>query len=118
MSADGPLEVHIDSPSLVHAGDGVAVFITCSADSRPISQFQWFVNVTPVVMETGPNLTILAIQPKVLTYTCKAYNNVTKISMSQSKTLTISEYQAAIYMCSLWFNCHFDLVRGYRQKHQ
>jgi len=113
VSADGPLEVHIDGPGVVHAGNAVAVFFTCSADSRPTSQYKWFVNLTPVVVEAGPNLTILAIQPKVLTYTCKAYNNVTKISMSQSKTLTISEYQTAISMCSLWFNSHFDLVCGY-----
>ncbi|KAJ3597435.1 hypothetical protein NHX12_000960 [Muraenolepis orangiensis] len=79
------------SPAYQLLGSTVSVLFTCSADSRPASQYQWYINMVPVVVGAGPQLTISTRQPNVLNYTCKAYNNVTQISMSQMKTLIINE---------------------------
>ena len=91
-SSDGPWNVSISGLDVINLGSDIKVAVlTCSADSRPTSQYQWFIDSVPAAEGSGPVLFVLVITPKVINYKCKAYNNVTEISMFQNKTLTISE---------------------------
>ncbi|CAL8359468.1 unnamed protein product [Arctogadus glacialis] len=88
----GPWNVSISGPDVINLGSNIKVAVlTCSADSRPTSQYQWFINSVPAAEGSGPVLSVLVITPKVINYKCKAYNNVTEISMFQNKTLTIND---------------------------
>ncbi|CAL8247465.1 unnamed protein product [Lota lota] len=91
----GPWNVSIEGPEEVQADPNAKVQFTCSAKSRPTSQYQWFNNSSPTAMGDGSQLTISVKTPSVVNYTCKVYNNVTKISMSKNKTLTTSDHSLA-----------------------
>ncbi|XP_056457880.1 carcinoembryonic antigen-related cell adhesion molecule 1 isoform X2 [Gadus chalcogrammus] len=86
----GPWNVSISGPDVMNLGSDIKV-LTCSADSRPTSQYQWFIDSVPAAEGSGPVLPVSVITPKVINYKCKAYNNVTEISMFQNKTLTIND---------------------------
>ena len=92
VSADGPWNVTISGPGEIHLPNlplNLVVF-KCSANSRPTSQYQWFADSDQAAIGDGPVLNVLVVTPKVISYTCKAFNNVTQNSMSQNKTVTIT----------------------------
>ncbi len=89
MFADGPLSVTISGPN--SAKDGYRVTLTCSADSRPQSDFYWFFNNQSSVRETGAVIQFSATKENEGDYTCKARNPVTNITMKQTKAFTVGE---------------------------
>ena len=83
--------MRISGPDVINLGSDIKVAVLiCSADSRPTSQYQWFTDSVSAAKD-GPVLTVIGTTPQVINNKCKAYNNVTEISVFQNKTLTISE---------------------------
>uniref|UniRef100_A0A8C2ZKQ0 Ig-like domain-containing protein n=1 Tax=Cyclopterus lumpus TaxID=8103 RepID=A0A8C2ZKQ0_CYCLU len=84
----GPLKMEISGPDSTQ-GD-VSVSLKCSALSRPYCEFHWFFNMSSVALKTGPLITFLSTKENEGTYTCKATNPVTNITMYQTKTFTVA----------------------------
>ncbi|XP_019751582.1 carcinoembryonic antigen-related cell adhesion molecule 5-like [Hippocampus comes] len=79
----GPLSVAILGPDL--STSDLTISITCVADSRPQSEYEWFLNDVPSsVIGVG---SIIQIPLLVSNYTCKATNPVTNVTMSHTKSL-------------------------------
>ncbi|KAM4600710.1 carcinoembryonic antigen-related cell adhesion molecule 1 [Polymixia lowei] len=96
----GPLSVEITGPDSVELGSVLTVSLTCSADSQPTSEYYWFFNHQPSVVETGSIVTIWATEWNAGNYTCKATNPVTNITMSRTKELTITGHASALLLQS------------------
>ncbi|XP_051920948.1 carcinoembryonic antigen-related cell adhesion molecule 5-like [Hippocampus zosterae] len=79
----GPLSVTIVGPDL--STSDLTISITCVADSRPQSEYEWFLNDVPSsVIGVG---SVIQIPLLVSNYTCKATNPVTNVTMSRTKSL-------------------------------
>uniref|UniRef100_A0A3Q2Y7Z2 Carcinoembryonic antigen-related cell adhesion molecule 20-like n=1 Tax=Hippocampus comes TaxID=109280 RepID=A0A3Q2Y7Z2_HIPCM len=87
----GPLSVAILGPDL--STSDLTISITCVADSRPQSEYEWFLNDVPSsVIGVG---SIIQIPLLVSNYTCKATNPVTNVTMSHTKSLNpFGEYDS------------------------
>uniref|UniRef100_UPI003AACB362 hemicentin-1-like n=1 Tax=Centroberyx gerrardi TaxID=166262 RepID=UPI003AACB362 len=92
----GPLRVDISGPDSVQLGSVLTVSLKCYADSRPISEYQWFFNYQTSVLQTGSVITIWATERNEGNYTCKAKNPVTNITMYHTKAFTITGHAAAL----------------------
>ncbi|KAM3873269.1 carcinoembryonic antigen-related cell adhesion molecule 1 [Diretmus argenteus] len=90
----GPLSVVINGPFSVQLGSVLTVSLSCSADSRPTSEYQWLFNDQPSVVGTSSVLTIWAKKENMGNYTCKATNPVTNITMSQTEAFIVSHASA------------------------
>ncbi|XP_029928008.1 carcinoembryonic antigen-related cell adhesion molecule 5-like [Myripristis murdjan] len=88
----GPLSVDITGQE-ISALDTVFVSLTCSADSRPISEYQWFVDGLDFVIGTGPVITYFVTDGN---YTCMARNPVTNITMSQTIAVSVNGHASAL----------------------
>ncbi|XP_041843427.1 hemicentin-1-like [Melanotaenia boesemani] len=92
----GPLSVHISGPD--SGKKGTTVNQTCTADSWPKSNFQWFFNNKLVDLKGGPVITFSATKQNEGKYTCGATNPITKITMYTSKTFTVLSHASAIHV--------------------
>ncbi|XP_077453797.1 carcinoembryonic antigen-related cell adhesion molecule 1 [Stigmatopora argus] len=79
----GPLSVTINGPDL--SAEEFTVSIECVADSRPESEYQWFLN--DIELLDIASSSVIDIPLLNSTYTCKATNRVTNISMSTSRSI-------------------------------
>ncbi|XP_076008739.1 cell adhesion molecule CEACAM5-like [Genypterus blacodes] len=96
----GPLAVTITGPDSVQEGSTPVVTLTCSADSRPISYFQWYFNNQ--TMSTNESvINFPAMKEYGGLYTCKATNLVTGITMSKTNNVTITEHNSALRLQSV-----------------
>uniref|UniRef100_UPI00398EA647 cell adhesion molecule CEACAM5-like isoform X2 n=1 Tax=Pristiophorus japonicus TaxID=55135 RepID=UPI00398EA647 len=75
----GPESLNISiNPELAHYISGSIVNFSCSAVSNPASEFQWFLNGSPLQLY-GQQLIIADISlSNTGNYTCEAFNNATK----------------------------------------
>lgn len=89
LSADGPLSVKILTQDAIVFG--IPVSLKCYADSRPECDFHWFVNNHSLSEITGSEITFTPLKDSNWSYTCKAMNPVTNITMYKTKTFTIGE---------------------------
>ncbi|KAI3361186.1 hypothetical protein L3Q82_013382 [Scortum barcoo] len=85
----GPENVRI-SPSQEYHEEGSNISLSCSADSRPAAQFQWFLN-GDLLPDTGPELILTNIQMSESgNYSCQAFNSKTlRYQTSQSAAVTV-----------------------------
>ncbi|KAI3360547.1 hypothetical protein L3Q82_002423 [Scortum barcoo] len=85
----GPENVRI-SPSQEYHEEGSNISLSCSADSRPAAQFQWFLN-GDLLPDTGPELILMNIQMSQRgNYSCQAFNSKTlRYQTSQSAAVTV-----------------------------
>ncbi|XP_061530309.1 carcinoembryonic antigen-related cell adhesion molecule 1 [Phycodurus eques] len=89
----GPLSVTISGPEL--AKEDLTISITCVADSRPESEYQWFMNDMPSsAFAFGSIIQIPLLESN---YTCKARNPVTNITMSKTKSLGLIGSASALH---------------------
>lgn len=91
LFADGPLNVTITGPD--SAALNTYVSLTCSANSVPNCDFQWSFNGSSnssVVNQTGPVITFTATHEHKGSYTCRARNRVTNITMYDTKGFTVT----------------------------
>ncbi|XP_077431625.1 hemicentin-1-like [Vanacampus margaritifer] len=87
----GPLSVTIKGPNL---SQDLTVSIMCVADSRPESEYEWFLNDVPSsAIGVGSIIQIPLLESN---YTCKATNPVTNITMSHTKTLSLTGSASAL----------------------
>nr|XP_015805792.2 hemicentin-1 [Nothobranchius furzeri] len=89
----GPLNVSISGPNSEKAG--VSVSLTCSADSQPACHFYWFFNNESTPRGNGSVFYFIASKESEGSYTCQAKNDVTNITISQSKTFAVAGASAA-----------------------
>ncbi|XP_015254108.1 PREDICTED: carcinoembryonic antigen-related cell adhesion molecule 5-like [Cyprinodon variegatus] len=77
-SSDGPDSVRSEvNPSGEHHKTGSDIILTCSADSRPSAEYQWFLN-GGALTTTGPELRLMNIQMSQSgNYSCQAFNSKT-----------------------------------------
>ncbi|XP_040020519.2 cell adhesion molecule CEACAM5 [Gasterosteus aculeatus] len=99
----GPLSVKI----LDSTKPGPIVSLTCSADSQPDCDFQWFFNgQQSMAVHTGPIYTFLRNNESQGNYTCKAKNPVTNITMYQTTALSVAAFsfpsQAVVTLTGLF----------------
>uniref|UniRef100_A0A3Q2DVX4 Ig-like domain-containing protein n=1 Tax=Cyprinodon variegatus TaxID=28743 RepID=A0A3Q2DVX4_CYPVA len=65
------------NPSGEHHKTGSDIILTCSADSRPSAEYQWFLN-GGALTTTGPELRLMNIQMSQSgNYSCQAFNSKT-----------------------------------------
>lgn len=75
--ADGPENVTLTSPQVEHFEEGSTVAMSCSADSRPLAFYFWFLNGDKL-SDSGPELRLMNIQLyQSGNYSCQAFNNKT-----------------------------------------
>ena len=88
VSADGPLNVMISGPDKAKVGSSVS--LTCSAETQPDCDFNWFFN-NPLSqnVKAGPVITFSVTKENEGIYVCKARNPVTKIEVLQFKTFMV-----------------------------
>ncbi|XP_068179782.1 hemicentin-1-like [Antennarius striatus] len=73
----GPEIVNLTSSSQEYNMKGSNVTLSCSADSRPSAQYNWFLN-RDKLPDTGPELKLINIQMSQSgNYSCQAFNNKT-----------------------------------------
>ncbi|CAK6984910.1 carcinoembryonic antigen-related cell adhesion molecule 1, partial [Scomber scombrus] len=87
----GPENIRLKlSPSEDHYMEGSTIRLSCSADSRPTAQFQWFLN-GDLLSDTGPELTLMNIQMSQSgNYSCQAFNSKTlRYQTSQPSAITV-----------------------------
>ncbi|XP_059195087.1 hemicentin-1-like [Centropristis striata] len=92
-NVDGPENINLTkSPPQEYYADGSDITLTCSADSRPAAQFQWFLN-GELQSDTGPELRLINIQMSQSgNYSCQAFNSKTLRSlMSQPSVVSVLE---------------------------
>ncbi|KAI3360546.1 hypothetical protein L3Q82_002421 [Scortum barcoo] len=84
----GPENINLTlSPSQEYHEEGSNISLSCSADSRPAAQFQWFLN-GDLLPDTGPEINLMNVQMSQSgNYSCQAFNN---------KTLRYQTSQAAV----------------------
>ncbi|XP_061677125.1 carcinoembryonic antigen-related cell adhesion molecule 1 [Syngnathoides biaculeatus] len=89
----GPLSVTISGPDL--AKEDLTISINCIADSRPESEYQWFMNDKPTsAFAFGSMIQIPLLESN---YTCKARNPVTNITMSKTKSFSLIGSASALH---------------------
>lgn len=91
LFADGPLNVTITGPA--SATLGAKVSLTCSANSMPNCEFQWYFtgfSHSSVVKMTGPVIKFSATHENQGNYTCQARNPVTNITMYKTTVFTVT----------------------------
>lgn len=84
----GPLNVSISGPD--SAQMGVSVNLMCSADSRPESNFYWYLNNHSMPLKNGSVITFTASKQNEGKYMCQATNPVTNITMLQYKMFAVA----------------------------
>ncbi|CAK6977088.1 carcinoembryonic antigen-related cell adhesion molecule 5-like [Scomber scombrus] len=87
----GPENIILNlSPPEEHYMEGSNISLSCSADSRPSAQFQWFLN-GDLLSDTGPELTLMNIQESQSgNYSCQAFNSKTlRYQTSQPSAITV-----------------------------
>lgn len=89
LFADGPLNVFISGPA--SEKPNVSVTLTCSADSQPKCDFQWFLNNKSTPLGNGSMFTFKSQKSNEGSYICEATNQVTKIKLMQTKTFAVGE---------------------------
>ncbi|KAM6936745.1 cell adhesion molecule CEACAM1-like [Lycodopsis pacificus] len=74
----GPDDITLKiSPSQEYYEEGSDITLTCSADSRPVAHYTWFLNGT-LLSDTGPELRLMNIQESESgNYSCQAFNSRT-----------------------------------------
>ncbi|XP_036929480.1 carcinoembryonic antigen-related cell adhesion molecule 5-like [Acanthopagrus latus] len=90
----GPLSVKILTQDAIVFG--IPVSLKCYADSRPECDFYWFVNNHSLSEITGSEITFTPLKDSNWSYTCKAMNPVTNITMYKTKTFTIGHASTLI----------------------
>ncbi|KAG8009939.1 Hemicentin-1 [Nibea albiflora] len=85
----GPLSVNIAGSDSAEAG--VHVKLTCSAESRPDCDFNWFHNNQSSPLMAGSVLRFLATKESEGNYTCMATNPVTSITMYATQAFALGE---------------------------
>ncbi|XP_027143022.1 carcinoembryonic antigen-related cell adhesion molecule 1 [Larimichthys crocea] len=88
----GPLSVNISGSD--SAKVGVPVTMTCSAESQPDCDFNWFHNYQSSPVMAGSVLTFLATKEKEGKYTCMARNPVTNITMYATTAFALDHASA------------------------
>ncbi|XP_068568956.1 carcinoembryonic antigen-related cell adhesion molecule 5-like [Cebidichthys violaceus] len=89
----GPDTINLTiSLSQQYYDEGSDIILSCSADSRPVALFQWFLN-GDLLSETGPELSLMNIQMSQSgNYSCQAFNNKTlRNEMSQPSVVSVLE---------------------------
>ncbi|XP_059194815.1 carcinoembryonic antigen-related cell adhesion molecule 5-like [Centropristis striata] len=89
----GPENINLTiSATQEYYAEGSDITLTCSADSRPAAQFQWFLN-GEMQSDTGPELSLINIQMSQSgNYSCQAFNSKTLRSlMSQPSVVSVLE---------------------------
>ncbi|XP_068568964.1 carcinoembryonic antigen-related cell adhesion molecule 5-like isoform X2 [Cebidichthys violaceus] len=89
----GPENINLTiSPSQKYFEEGSNMSLMCSADSRPVALFQWFLN-GDLLSGTGPELSLMNIQMSQSgNYSCQAFNNRTlRNEMSQPSVVSVLE---------------------------
>ncbi|XP_054637539.1 carcinoembryonic antigen-related cell adhesion molecule 5-like [Dunckerocampus dactyliophorus] len=91
----GPLSVEISGPEF--DSEKLTFSMMCVADSYPEPEFQWFLNDLPSsAIGIGSIIQISVSLLIEANYTCKAMNPVTNITMSETKTFSLTGSAAAI----------------------
>ncbi|XP_051901304.1 carcinoembryonic antigen-related cell adhesion molecule 5-like [Pristis pectinata] len=88
----GPENLTISiSPDLAAYGTGSNVNFSCSAVSNPAPAFQWYFNGSSL-QASGQRLNLIDLSVNDTgSYTCEAFNNVTKRSSSTTRNLEVLE---------------------------
>ncbi|KAM6936746.1 hemicentin-1-like [Lycodopsis pacificus] len=87
----GPDDINLTiSPSQEYYEEGSDITLTCSADSRPVAHYTWFLNGT-LLSDTGPELRLMNIQESESgNYSCQAFNSRTMRTItSQSAAISV-----------------------------
>nr|XP_057909090.1 carcinoembryonic antigen-related cell adhesion molecule 5-like [Doryrhamphus excisus] len=91
----GPLSVEISGPEFNR--EELTFSMKCVADSYPEPEFQWFLNDLPSsAIGVGSIIQISVSLLIEANYTCKATNPVTNITMSKTKTFSLTGSANAI----------------------
>lgn len=83
------------------AGLGNSVTLTCSADSVPNCQFQWFFSSSSnsyTYLKSGAVVTFAATYTNVGNYTCQAQNSVTNITLYKNKVINLTGEWALLFL--------------------
>ncbi|XP_043974051.1 carcinoembryonic antigen-related cell adhesion molecule 5-like isoform X2 [Gambusia affinis] len=89
----GPLYMKISGPE--SAKDGANVSLTCTAESYPECDFQWFLNNQSSPLVNGSVISFYATRGQAGKYICIATNPVTNITMEQTKNFAIEDHASA-----------------------
>ncbi|XP_068178851.1 carcinoembryonic antigen-related cell adhesion molecule 5-like [Antennarius striatus] len=92
----GPLTVTIKKITTIF---GILVTLECSADSRPESEFTWYLNNNARPFDSGSTISFPSVANSEGNYTCQATNPVTGITMNQTKAYTV-DHASALYIPS------------------
>ncbi|KAM6935823.1 cell adhesion molecule CEACAM5-like isoform 1-T3 [Lycodopsis pacificus] len=136
----GPDDINLTiSPSQEYYEEGSDITLTCSADSRPVAHYTWFLNGT-LQSDTGPELRLMNIQESESgNYSCQASNSRTMRTITSqpaaisvltgvanvtvtSNTPDMLEYSTARLSCSssasflsfLWLNGSSEITESDR----
>lgn len=75
------------SPSQQYYTTGSDINLTCSVESRPPAQFQWFVNGDQLP-DTGSELRLMNVQMSHSgNYSCETFNSITLISQKSQHSV-------------------------------
>ncbi|XP_032413172.1 carcinoembryonic antigen-related cell adhesion molecule 5-like [Xiphophorus hellerii] len=93
LHSDGPDNVQIEVyPSQEHHEKGSDINLTCSADSSPSAEYQWFLNGDKLT-SSGPLLRLMNIQMSQSgNYSCQAVNSKTlQYQISEPSSVSVHE---------------------------
>lgn len=91
----GPLTMSINGPSTAVIGSDVT--LRCSADSWPISQYQWLFNKT-TYLKDGSTLAIKVQHDSTGDYTCNATNSITHITKTETHRFSVTGGSSAMQL--------------------
>ncbi|XP_037532795.1 carcinoembryonic antigen-related cell adhesion molecule 1 isoform X2 [Nematolebias whitei] len=92
----GPLNVLISGPA--SEKPNVPVTLTCSADSQPKCDFQWFLNNKSMPVGNGSIFTFNSQKSNEGNYICEATNQVTTLKLMQTKTFIVAQASATHFI--------------------